>query len=96
MGREATNNLMKRILWTKHAQKNLEEREIELSEVERTVTVPEFIVPDPPGRQIMMRRYYDKLLRREMLLRVVTIEAEATITVITVYKTSQIRRYVKE
>ncbi|MCA9962725.1 MAG: DUF4258 domain-containing protein [Anaerolineales bacterium] len=87
---------MKRILWTKHAQKNLEEREIELSEVERTVTVPEFIVPDPPGRQIMMRRYYDKLLRREMLLRVVTIEAEATITVITVYKTSQIRRYVKE
>ncbi|MEW5989668.1 MAG: DUF4258 domain-containing protein, partial [Chloroflexota bacterium] len=83
------------IIWTKHAWQNLADRELDRAEVEQTIRQPEVIVPDPPGRQILMRRYRDKLLGKEMLLRVIVSESGAAITVITVYKTSQIGRYWK-
>jgi hypothetical protein len=42
-----------------------------------------------------MRRYFDQVLQQEMLLRVVIEESGAEAVVITVYKTSQIARYLK-
>jgi hypothetical protein len=42
-----------------------------------------------------MRRYQDQLLNKEMLLRVAVSESKASIIVITVYKTSQIDRYLR-
>ena len=86
---------MKSILWTKHALQNLADREIDQPEVELTVRSPEQIEPDPPGRQIFMRRYYDTVLAKEMLLRVIGIESATAVTVITVYKTSQIKWYLR-
>mgnify|MGYP001580600368 CR=1 FL=1 len=42
-----------------------------------------------------MRRYVDRILQQEMLMRVVVEHAESEMVVITVYKTSQIARYLK-
>jgi hypothetical protein len=88
--------MLKPIIWTKHAAQSLNEREIERSVVEKTIRQPEQTVTEAPDRQIHMRRYHDTLLHKEMLIRVVVAEAETTITVITVYKTSQIGRYLKQ
>ena len=87
--------MSKSIIWTKHAELNLVEREIERSLVEYTIRQPEQVVPEPPDRHVSMRRYQDTLLGKEMLLRVVLAETDVAITVITVYKTSQIGRCLK-
>jgi hypothetical protein len=46
-------------------------------------------------RQVYMRRYHDSVLDQEMLLRVIVQETETRRVVVTVYKTSQIKRYLK-
>ena len=60
-----------------------------------TLQNPEVIVPDPPGREVYMRRYFDRVLQQEMLMRVVLEQTESEYVVVTVYKTSQITRYLK-
>jgi hypothetical protein len=42
-----------------------------------------------------MRRYFDQVLQQEMLLRLVLEETMAETVVITVYKTSQMKKYLK-
>jgi hypothetical protein len=86
---------MKPVRWTLHASQNLVDREIERSVAEATLLLPEYTAPDPPGRQILMRRYADTILQKEMLLRVVVEEKATELIVVTVYKTSQIGRYLK-
>jgi len=71
------------------------DRALERSDVETTLNQPEAAVPDPPGREILMRRYFDQVLQQEMLLRVVVEDAPTERVVVTVYKTSQIGRYLK-
>jgi len=43
-----------------------------------------------------MRVYFDPVLQKEMLLRVVVEETADELVVVTVYKTSQIDRYLKD
>ncbi len=86
---------MKSIRWTFHALQNLVDREIERVEADRTIAQPEFIVPGQPPRLVYMRRYFDSLLQQEMLLRVVIEETIGEIVVVSVYKTSQIDRYLR-
>lgn len=85
------------IRWLKHAEENLLEREISRELVEMTIFSPELVVPDKThrNRQVYMRRYFDELLQGEMLCRVVIEENLDVRLVITVYKTSQIKRYFK-
>jgi hypothetical protein len=52
-------------------------------------------VSEPPDREIRRRRYYDQLLQQDMLLRVIVEKTKPDIVVVTVYKTSQISRYLK-
>ncbi len=87
---------MKAIRWTNHAVQNLTEREIDCLEVQHAITDPEFITPDPPKRVIYMWRYFDEQLHQAMLLRVVIEADEFEFVVVTLYKTSQIHRYLKE
>ena len=87
---------MKPVRWTAHASQNLIDREIDQQLVEETILYPQYVVADPPGRTIHMRRYFDQVLQQEMLLRVVMEESVAEAVVITVYKTSQITRYLKD
>ncbi len=78
-----------------HAAQNLQDREIPPSEVYRTIDKPEAIVPGYDRRWVYMRRYHDKILNQVMLLRVVVEETPRERVVVTVYKTSQIERYIK-
>ena len=86
---------MKPIRWAEHAVENPGEREIDRSEADLTLQNPEVIVPDPPAREVYMRRYFDRVLQQEMLMRLVVEQTESESVVVTVYKTSQITRYLK-
>lgn len=86
---------MKAIRWTAHARDNVADRGIDRSEAEQAVTHPEMVRPGQPGRQVFMRRYFDKPLGQEMLLRVIIEETEAELVVVTAYKTSQVDKYLK-
>jgi hypothetical protein len=86
---------VKPLRWTFHALAALVDRSIERYEAEATIASPELSVPDPPRRSVLMRRYFDTRLGRQMLLRVVVEETPQERVVVTLYKTSQIARYLK-
>jgi hypothetical protein len=87
---------VKPLRWTLHALMALEERGIDRAEAEEMIAAPELSALDPPRRVVLMRRYIDGQLRRQMLLRVVVEETQQERVVVTVYKTSRIARYLKE
>jgi hypothetical protein len=84
---------VKPLRWTSHASAALVDRDIDRAEVDQTLAAPELAVVDPPQRVLLMRRYFDAPLGRQMLLRVVIEETADERVVITVYKTSQIAKY---
>jgi hypothetical protein len=65
---------VKPLRWTSHALVALTDRDIDRSEVEHTIAAPELSALDPPRRVMLMRRYFDGRLGRQMLLRVVVEE----------------------
>jgi hypothetical protein len=84
---------MKPIRWSAHAGKKAAKREVHENEVEQTIARPDSVVPGQQPRSIFMRRYFDEILRAEMLLRVVVEETDAELSVVTLYKTSKFRKY---
>lgn len=86
---------MKPVRWTQHALQNMADREIDHAIADAMLAHAEFDIPDPPGRRILMGRYDDLVLQSEMLLRLVVEEAADELVVVTVYKTSQVQRYLK-
>jgi hypothetical protein len=86
---------LKPVRWSLHALHNLAEREIDRVEADTTLSTPEFEAPDQPPRRILMRRYFDQVLQQEMLLRLVVEDTGVETVVITVYKTSQMKKYLK-
>ena len=73
----------------------LVDRDIDQTEVEHTIAAPDHSILDPPRRAVLMRRYFDVHLGRQMLLRAVVEETPDERVVITVYKTSRIAKYLK-
>ena len=86
---------MKSIRWTLHALQNLTDREIDQEEVNQALDQPTAIAPGQIPRSIYMRRYFDKVLQQDMLLRVVVEETIGEKVVVSVYEMSQITRYLK-
>jgi nitrate reductase beta subunit len=86
---------MKPVRWSPHAIDNLADREIDRAAAEKTLANPEFVVPGQLPRLVLMRRYFDQVLQQEMLLRMVVEDTLTERIVITVYKTSQIAKYLK-
>ena len=86
---------VKPLPWTSHALAALVYRNIDRAEVEQTITSPELGVVEPPRRVVLMRRYLDVHLARQMLLRAVVEETPDERVVVAVYKTSQIAKYLK-
>ncbi len=86
---------MKPVRWSPHALNNLADREIDRDAAEKALANPEFVVPGQSMRLVLMRRYFDQVLQREMLLRMVVEETSTERIVITVYKTTQIAKYLK-
>jgi Domain of unknown function (DUF4258) len=87
---------VKVVRWTLHALDNLKDREISRLEAERTLENPEFDVPGRPPRRIFMRRYFDDILKQEMLLRLIIEDSPMELVVLTIYKTSQLKKYLRE
>jgi hypothetical protein len=86
---------MKPVRWSPHAIDNLADREIDRAAAEKTLANPEFVVPGQLPRLVLMRRYFDQVLQQEMLLRMVVEDTSTERIVITVYKTTQIAKYLK-
>lgn len=86
---------MKPVRWSPHAIDNLADREIDRAAAEKTLANPEFVVPGQLPRLVLMRRYFDQVLQQEVLLRMVVEDTSTERIVITVYKTSQIAKYLK-
>jgi len=86
---------MKAVRWSPHAIDNLTDREIDREAAEKTLANPEFMAPGQLPRLVLMRRYFDPVLQQEMLLRMVVEDTSTERIVITVYKTSQIAKYLK-
>jgi hypothetical protein len=86
---------MKPVRWSPHAIDNLADREIDREAAEKTLANPEFVVPGQLPRLVLMHRYFDRVLQQEMLLRLVVEDTSTERIVITVYKTSQITKYLK-
>ena len=84
---------MKPVRWTDHALAELDKREVPREEADRTLTTPDRIVPGNPPRESYQRRYHDPLLGEEMLLRLVVEETALELVVVTLYKTSKLRKY---
>ena len=83
----------KPIRFTQHAEENLLARSISREEVEETVRSPDREEDARPPCRVASRQYFDDLLNKEMLLRVITQESADGIQVITLYKTSKITKY---
>jgi len=78
---------------TEHARFEAGRRGIDLELVLATVEDPQQKVPSGKNRVVFQRKYYDKIVGRDMLLRVVTEPAGDNARVITVYKTGKIDKY---
>jgi hypothetical protein len=86
---------MKPVRWSPHATDNLADREIDRGAAEKTLANPEFVIPGQFPRLVLMRRFFDPVLQQEMLLRMIVEDTSTERIVITVYKTSQIAKYLK-
>jgi hypothetical protein len=86
---------VKRVHWSAHALQNLADREIEREQADGTLAAPEFVVAGQAGRKVLMQRYVDRILHQQMLLRMIVEETMDEIVVVTLYKTSQIEKYLK-
>jgi len=63
--------------------------------VELALSEPDIVSESYDSRKIISKRYFDKDLSQEMLLRVIVEEHSSEYVVITVYKTSQFHKYLK-
>ena len=84
---------MKRVVWSTHVLAELVKREVARDEAEQALAAPDRIVPGHPPRMIYQRRYDDALLGEPLLLRLVVEETAVALFVVTVYKTSKLRKY---
>ncbi len=84
---------MKPIRFSPHAEGNLVVREIPRAEAEATIRQPMLSEPARPPREIVSRVYSDTVTGETMLLRAVIEETAHEIVVVTLYKTSKLKKY---
>jgi len=84
---------MKTIRFSAHAEANLVAREITRGEAEAAILQPDRREPGRPPREVVNRVYSDTVTGETMLLRAVIEETELEIAVITLYRTSKLKKY---
>lgn len=84
---------MKQIILTNHAKFEAHRRNIPEEIIKSAIFEPQQKLPAKKGRVIIQNRYFDKTENREMLLRVIGLETSDEFKVITLYKTSKIKKY---
>ena len=87
---------MKRIRFSPHAEANLKAREIAREDAEAAIRNPARRESARPPREIVTQRYYDTVTGETMLLRAVIEETGSEIAVVTLYKTSNLKKYLPE
>ncbi len=84
---------MKPFRWTHHALTKAKSREVDSAEVEKAIEKPDVVIPGQVPREIYMRHYFDSLLGCDMLLRIVVEETYTERVIVTLYKTSNFKKY---
>lgn len=87
---------MKPIRFSPHAEANLKTREILREEAEAAIRNPARREASGAPREVVTRSFYDKVTGETMLLRAVIEESESEIAVVTLYKTSKLKKYLPE
>ncbi len=83
-----------RIVFTRHALRQLEDRKVARALVEEALRNPDAVVLDSQGNPVAQKRYDDVEEGKPMLLRVCfVVGADGTQRVITMYKTSKLAKY---
>ena len=81
------------IIVTGHARLEAQRRGIELDLVLSIVEHPQQKVPSLKNRLVLQSKYHDKIIGKEMLLRVIVEPAGNDLKVVSVYRTSKINKY---
>jgi len=76
---------------SKHAERQIIERNLNLKEVKETVINPDQVIDSKKGRKIAQKIY--KKEGKEFLLRVIYVKEGDNMKIITVYRTSKIDKY---
>jgi len=84
-----------KIIFTEHAMFQMQRRKIRKEDVESLIKSSCQKIRSKEGKTIFQNKYFDKILKKEMLLRVIGEERGEGFVVITVYKTSKIEKYWK-
>jgi len=87
---------MKPIRFSPHAEANLKAREIARKDAEAAIRNPARREAALPPREIVTWPYFDKVIGEPMLLRAVIEESDNEIAVVTLYKTSKLKKYLPE
>ncbi len=82
-----------KIIFSEHALFEMERRGIEQELVKKAIINPQQKFPAKKGRTVVQIKYYDNAQAHDMLLRVMGEETTAFFEVVTVYKTSKIKKY---
>lgn len=81
------------LIITNHARFEAQRRGVDLESVLSTVENPQQKISSGKNRVILQSKHYDKIVNKEMLLRVIVEPAGDSLKVISVYKTSKIDKY---
>jgi hypothetical protein len=87
---------MKPIRFSPHAEANLKAREIARADAEAAIHNPARREAARSPREIVTHHYYDRVTGETMLLRAVIEETASEIAVVTLYKTSKLKKYLPE
>ena len=82
-----------KIIFTNHARFELQSRSISEDDVLSAVKSPQQKLSGKKGRVIIQNKYYDNIEKKEMLLRIIGTYSGDNFKVITVYKTSRVKKY---
>jgi len=77
----------------KHLRTQAKEREIDTKLIEDTFSNPQQIVPETKGLKVAQSKYFDKIRKKEYLIRIIFREEQDLRIGITTYKTSKIKKY---
>lgn len=86
---------MKPIRWSDYATRKATKRQIDRAEAESAVQHPGAVIAARANRKFYQRRYLDRQYNQEMLMRVLIEEMESELVVVTLYRTSKVRKYLR-
>jgi hypothetical protein len=81
------------ILFTEHAKFEIERRQIKEDDLKELINQPHQRISTKKGRVIFQKKYFDTIIKKEMLLRVIGKKERGKFVVITAYKTSRVKKY---